>query len=268
MADGRRPFTAIVAGLLLFILATAVFDSRIPPDVFRRLPSGLALSLPVALAALSLRQVTRAGAAAGTLVAAILWSAAGWQGWLQLGATFAIAAGATRIGRPRNEPAGLLDEDAGRGWRSVVANTGVAAAAAFAMAGRGPGFVPVVVAAALATACADTAASEIGKAYGGAPVSLASLRRVTPGTPGAVSAVGIGASAAAAAGSALIALTAGWLTAYDATAVAGAAVVASTLEGWVSAAAESRGWLDNDGVNFAATMMGAALAVLLHVAST
>ncbi|HEV2127189.1 MAG TPA: DUF92 domain-containing protein [Thermomicrobiales bacterium] len=61
----------------------------------------------------------------------------------------------------------------------------------------------------IAAATSDTWATELGKAFGGTPLSIRSGQRVPPGTSGAVSGAGTGASVA---GAVVIAALAWWLS--------------------------------------------------------
>jgi uncharacterized protein (TIGR00297 family) len=141
---------------------------------------------------------------------------------------------------------------------------------------------------ALAAATADTWATEIGVAADGAPRSLLTLRPVPPGTSGGVSAAGSLAMIVGALFIALVARELGLTRELIAVAAGGAAgAVADTLLGgtlqarrWCAnckrstermihdcgeATTHAGGipWLDNDVVNFAATLTGALVAPLL-----
>lgn len=85
----------------------------------------------------------------------------------------------------------LNEESSVRSWRNVVSN-GLAAALASTASGF-TGGSPIYSAAflgALATAFADTLATEIGLLYPGMPRLITSMKKVKPGTPGAVSPLG------------------------------------------------------------------------------
>jgi uncharacterized protein (TIGR00297 family) len=128
---------------------------------------------------------------------------------------------------------------------------------------------------ALAAAAADTWATELGTRYGGAPWSLRSFSRVSPGASGAVSLVGTGAAvlgAASVAGAATLVpgpVGTGELVGSAVGAgVAGMAV--DTLAGATIESPRGRNdgdqeWdgIDNDGVNLLGTTTGAVSAVLL-----
>lgn len=223
------------------------------------------ISLPVAVAAVVMRAVSRSGAAAGVIVASALLAGGGWPAWVQLGVALIFAAGATRAGRTRNIAGGRLDDRDGRGWRSVAANTGLAACAA--LYARDPGLrdlAGLVMAAALTAGAGDTVASEIGKAFGArTTVSLMPIRRVPPGTPGAVSVAGTLAGAASVAVMARCAGATGLIGSTDVVRVTVAAGSAILFDSVASRMLESRGWVDSDGINFLATCAAALVAVSL-----
>ncbi|MEO8483055.1 MAG: DUF92 domain-containing protein [Acidobacteriota bacterium] len=230
------------------------------------LPFAVLVSLPIAVAAAALRLVSRSGAAAGVVVASTLLAGAGWPAWSQLAVAFAFTALATRAGRRRNTLKGLIEDRDGRGWRSVTANTGLAALAAFyAHDAAVHDLAAVVIASVLVAGSSDTVASEIGQAFGGrSAVGLFPLRRVPPGTPGAISLVGTLAGAVSASLMAMFGGVSGLVSTSDVAAVAVAGTAAVLLDSVISRQLEIRGWLDNDGVNLLATAAAGLLGVGLH----
>jgi len=263
----RLSFAALFGSAAL--LALIVLLSRPQRSIsvaISALPLALAVSAPFALVAAAARIVSPAGALAGLIVSSTLLAGAGWPAWLQLGMTMAATTLATGLGRARNTRSGLLDDRDGRGWGSILANTGLAACAALFARDAGLGDVArLAIASVLITGASDTAASEIGKAWSGHEAFYVfPVRRVPAGTPGAITIMGTLAGTVSAAVMALFAHTNGLIRAEDIIVVALAAVVASLIESFVSRALELRGWLDNDGVNLAATGTGALLAVGLH----
>lgn len=169
----------------------------------------------------------------------------------------------------------------GREARQVWANGGTAASCALLCVLPGLGVLGAGVAGALAAALADSWATEIGTAIRGRTVLITSFREVRPGTSGGVSVAGTlaGLAGSSLAGG-LVALapslwvapwglrgSAPWpghnpaITAGLAVALGGVAgmlldsVLGATVEG-------RRPWLDNEAVNLAATLAGAAVAVL------
>jgi uncharacterized protein (TIGR00297 family) len=108
--------------------------------------------------------------------------------YVALLAFFIIGTLATKLGYARKAREGLAQEGGGRrGAAHAFANVGVAAICAVAC-WRGLGFVPLFMGiAALATAAADTTASEIGQLVGRRAFLPLSFRRVERGTEGAIS---------------------------------------------------------------------------------
>jgi uncharacterized protein (TIGR00297 family) len=234
------------------------------PVLTRGAIAALAWTLPCAIAAWAIGGVSISGAAAGTLVGVLILACAGWPAWWLLGVTFLVTTIATKLGASRKTAMGIAEPKQGRrGAGGIVANTAVAAIAALLIAADPTAPAPrMLFAAALITAGSDSVASEIGKAWGGTARVIWTGRRVSPGTDGAVSMTGTMAGmlssfvlSAAAAALALI-------NARAVAIVALASAVASLLEGIFAVTLERRGWLDNDGVNFVATGLGAALAVV------
>jgi uncharacterized protein (TIGR00297 family) len=234
------------------------------PVLTRGAIAALAWTLPCAIAAWAIGGVSISGAAAGTLVGVLILACAGWPAWWLLGVTFLVTTIATKLGASRKTAMGIAEPKQGhRGAGGIVANTAVAAIAALLIAADPTAPTPrMMFGAALITAGSDSVASEIGKAWGGTARVLWTGRRVPPGTDGAVSTIGTMAGvlssfvlSAAAAALALINVRAVAIVAL-------ASAVASLLEGIFAVTLERRGWLDNDGVNFVATGLGAALAVV------
>lgn len=223
------------------------------------------LGLNVVVAALGwvARTVTPAGAVTGAIIGALVIAGTGTAGWSLLIVTFLAASVTTRVGHARKTRAGIAEERGGRrGAGNAIANTGVAAWAAFVATGLAdPAMANLALVAALVTAGSDTVASEIGKAYGRTTVLVTSLRRVPPGTTGAVSLEGTVSGIVSAAG--LAALGAWWgLVAWELVPViTAAATVASLIEGWLGATLEARGILNNDSLNFVNSAIGAGLAL-------
>jgi len=227
--------------------------------------------------------LTRGGAAGALAVGAAVTWGLGWRGLILLLAFFVSGSVLTQV-------AG--GEGGQRTLRQVVANGGVAAAAA--LWGRW-----TVAAAAVAAATADTWATEIGAFSPTAPRLLTTGRAVPKGTSGAVSVLGTVGGVVGAmfiAGLARLLEPRGPLAALGAGSAPGSAVVVAsagvvgmlvdsllgaTVQGvyecpQCAARSERRDtvchepvrlirgwrWLDNDAVNFAATLAGAAVGAL------
>lgn len=142
----------------------------------------------LAIAGYWLRGVDLSGAIAGWILGCVLVAGGGPPLYVALLAFFIIGTLATKLGFARKAREGLAQEKGGRrGAAHAFANVGVAAICAVAC-WRGLGFVPLFMGiAALATAAADTTASEVGQLFGKRAFLPLSFRRVERGTEGAIS---------------------------------------------------------------------------------
>jgi uncharacterized protein (TIGR00297 family) len=253
--------------------AIALFSQAEPtrllqdPDLGARLLSGLIVNGAIALAARATSSLDTAGAVSAVIIGTAITVGLGAAGLLLMIAFFALGSAATRLGFAAKAARGIAQEKGGaRGWRNAWANGGVPAVLALMAAMAPSDLRPVCTlayAAAVATAAADTCASEVGKAYGRRTVLITTLQPVPPGTEGAVSLMGTLAGAAAAV---LVAAMgpAGRLYAWTLVPlVAAAGLLGSLAESVVGAVAERRGWMGNDALNALNTAFGAALVVLL-----
>jgi uncharacterized protein (TIGR00297 family) len=253
------------------------------------LPLALALGPAVALA------TWRAGLLdpRASLAAAVLGSATAIAGvdWMALLLAFfasSVALGRLRRAAKHARTRAVLDDVRARTARQVLANGGLFGLGALTAVAidAGPS-VQGAALGALAAATADTWATEVGLAIGGTPRHILTFRPLAPGLSGGVTLAGTAATVAGAALLALLARTLGWpAAAATAGALGGVAgsladsVLGATLQSRRRAAdgtltertADLRGiatmhatglrWLDNDGVNFAATATGALVAWL------
>ncbi|HKB80821.1 MAG TPA: DUF92 domain-containing protein [Thermoanaerobaculia bacterium] len=148
----------------------------------------LALNTVLAIIGYVLKTVDLSGFITGWALGTIIILGAGPRMYVALLAFFVIGTAATRLGYRRKAREGLAQEKGGRrGAGHAFANVGVAALCAIAY-WRGLGLVPLFMGiAALATAAADTAGSEIGQLLGRRTFMPLTFRRVERGTDGAVS---------------------------------------------------------------------------------
>ncbi len=219
----------------------------------------------------------------GTLV---LWGS-GWSGGAVLAAFFVSS---VLVSRGAPAPPELDPKSDRRDARQVLANGGVAAGVA--LLGRSdPAFGLGLVTGTLAAAAADTWATALGARSRVAPRLLWSGRPVPPGTSGGVTPLGC---LGAAAGALLVAAT-GAFAGGPAILPAVAALIGfagMVTDSWLGASLQGRfhciacdrpsewpvhrcgtptlhrggfRWLDNDAVNFGATVVAAALAALAWV---
>ncbi|GJG85552.1 hypothetical protein tb265_07330 [Gemmatimonadetes bacterium T265] len=266
-----------------------------PAPSVARTTAGLAVAGTIALAARRSGSLVPSGAAAAVAVGTVAMSA-GW-GWGAL--LIGFFGSSTALSRWRRDEkarrtGGVVAKGGARDAAQVLANGGAfaAAAAAGALAGRGPRGAALAGAAAgaLGAAAADTWATEVGTALGGAPRLVRGWdprgwRPAPPGTSGAVTAEGTFGMLA---GAAAVALAAGALGLGCAAAVGAFAggVAGAAADTLLGAAAQERRWcdacgeateqavharcgtptrttggargLDNDWVNVLCTLVGAA----------
>jgi len=261
------PTALLLSGLLATYPWTASLDAG---GVAAAFVAGAAVNLALAAVAVAARSVTPSGAVAGWLLGTAVYTFQGWRGFLLLLAFVVLGSAATRLGYGHKARSGVAQEAGGRrSARHAVANLGVAAVAAFlAAATLHPAPYLAAFAAALATALGDTLSSEVGQLLAlrgsrwGRPVRITDGRPVRPGLDGGVSLAG---SVAGVAGSLLVAaigLATGLLPATVAAVVAGAGCLGNAADSLLGATVERRGLLDNQGVNFAATLVGSVAAAL------
>ena len=190
--------------------------------------------------------------------------------WFMIMLTFFIlGSSATKYKYEYKKRIGVEQGQSGaRGYRNVFAN-GIVAAAAAVLYGvfQNPVFIAMYIGA-VATAAADTMASEIG-VTGGVPYMITSLRKVPIGTNGGVTVRGE-----------LVAIAGGFIVSFAAyllQVITPEMVVIGTLAGFIGtnldsligATLENRGFLGNAGTNLLATIGGGVFAaavflLLLH----
>jgi uncharacterized protein (TIGR00297 family) len=262
----------LVGAALLPLLAQAdaallLSDAALPG----RVGAGLLVNGAIALAARRAGSIDTPGAASAVLIGTLITAGTGLAGFALMLAFFVVGSAVTRLGYREKAARGIAQERGGaRGWRNAWANGGVPALLAV-LAGMSGGaardLLVLAYAASVATAAADTCASEIGKAYGRRSFLITTLRPVPPGTEGAVSLEGtlaglLGATLVAALGAVL-----GLYGALGAALVAIAGLLGSLAESVIGTVAEKRGWLDNDLLNATNTAIGAAVVYGLARAS-
>jgi uncharacterized protein (TIGR00297 family) len=189
------PFAGSVA------LIVAGIEVIFPYSVWPNTPEWLIVNGVLAVVGYFTRSVSFSGAVGGWVLGAILILGAGWPLYVALLAFFVIGTAATKLGYSRKARAGLAQEGGGRrGFSHAFSNVGVAAICAIAVSRLArtvqdsvteaellPMFMGI---AALATAAADTTASEIGQLIGKRAFLPLTLKRVPVGTEGAISVEG------------------------------------------------------------------------------
>jgi uncharacterized protein (TIGR00297 family) len=245
---------------------------------------GAALAAAVGVAAYRARALTPGGALAAFLVGTVVFGAGGWRAALVLFAFFIPSTLLSRLGSREKEK--LEDVAAKHGARDawqVLANGGVAAACVL-VALHGSAAFAAAFAGAFAAASADTWGTEIGTLSGSAPRSLLTFRPMRAGLSGGVTTVG---TAATIGGAALVAAVAAAVRIAPFWTVLAGGLAGALFDSLLGAGPQAlrwcprcmrecetnphrcgsptilrRGfaWMQNDAVNFAATLCGALVA--------
>jgi uncharacterized protein (TIGR00297 family) len=188
------PFAAGVALVVAGVETTSAYG--VWPDT----PAWLVVNAVLAFVGYAARSVNFSGALGGWFLGTILILGAGWPLYVALLAFFVIGTATTKLGYGRKARAGLAQEGGGRrGFNHAFSNVGVAAICAIAVSRVArstfgqtelellPLFMGI---ASLATAAADTTASEVGQLIGRRAFLPLTLKRVPVGTEGAISVEG------------------------------------------------------------------------------
>ena len=221
-----------------------------------------------ALVGLALRTVGLSGFIGGFVIGVLVYGSLDWKGFLILLVFFIIGTGCTKIGYSKKAAKGIAQEAGGvRSAKHALAKGIVALILAIAyIFAPEANWLIIGFAAALATAAADTASSEIGQLLGRTPILLTSFRIVEPGTEGAVSLEGTFAGIIA--GAIIGALTwvfwpdLGWVAFV---AVTLASLLGNLIESVLGATLESLPWVNNEIINFLNTAIGAGIGIILYL---
>ncbi|HET7011214.1 MAG TPA: DUF92 domain-containing protein [Anaerolineales bacterium] len=258
-----------------------------------QLISGVVLAAAVSAVARKARALSPSGAWAALAVGALTFGVGGAVPAVLLLLFFVSSSILSRIGSNRKAAvAAAFDKGGERDAGQVFANGSLAAVASAAYGLSGEPIWLAAVAGALAATTADTWATELGVLARGWPRRILDGRTVEPGTSGAVSGQGI---LAALGGAGLVGATSAAMTSSSGLGFAawiggfvGAQVdslLGATIQAiyWCPACRKEterhpfhscgtattrlRGlsWLRNDGVNFAASLAGAVVAVGLFL---
>ena len=260
------------------MLALTRYDGYHVPPLDRTAAMWLVANAILALIGFVSRGVNLSGFFGGIILGAFLILWGGWPLYVVLLSFFVIGTAATRLGYARKHEAGFAQEEGGRrGFGHAFANAGVAVICSMLIAFTAlpADLLFLAAVAALATATADTTASEIGQWLGKTTVLPTTFRRVPVGTEGAISLEGtaagiLGAFLTAAIGAAMFAMQFRlatpdillkqpliWKTAAAITAVAFAgSYVESIVGSWNRKQVKK---IPNGVLNFFNTLVGASL---------
>lgn len=188
--------------------------------------------------------------------------------WFFVMLAFFIAGSAcTRYRYAEKEHLGVEQNKGGaRGYRNVFANGGVSAASAILFGvTQHPAFAAMFVGS-VATAAADTVASEIG-VTGGSPYMITTFKKVPAGTNGGVTMVGEISAFACAVGISVIAYFLGVIDLPATIVICSiAGLVGTNLDSLVGAVIENRGYIGNAGTNVLGTLGGGIFALAMYLA--
>ncbi|PSN17068.1 TIGR00297 family protein [filamentous cyanobacterium CCP5] len=227
--------------------------------------------LLLAIAALIPKKLlTPAGYLHAWVLGVVVWGCLGWPGYAVVMFYFLVGSAVTRIGMARKEAAGIAEKRSGaRGPENVWGSAFVATLCALGiwlvqLGGTSPwaeilmlGYV-----ASFSTKLSDTAASEVGKAYGKRTFLITNLKPVPPGTEGAVSLEGTLAGIVASAAIALVGWTVGLISPVGIAICLVSAFLATNLESVIGATLQTRwSWFTNELVNVVNTLIGAIAAI-------
>ncbi len=232
-----------------------------------RLAIAAAVTLGFAVLARALRGVNRSGALAGGLACFLLFAGAGPAAFAALAALFLMTWVATRLGYRRKLALGLAERREGRNAWQVLANLGVAALGSMVFSGTGGRVWLIAALAALAEAATDTVASEIGQYRGPDARLITTWERVPPGTDGGITIPGSIAGLAAGVVIAAVATAGGLLSRVQLWIPVTTGFAGMLIDSLLGATLQRRGWINNEAVNFFATLAAAALGYAISTLS-
>lgn len=249
-------------GFATLLLAVLVVVAQ-RPALRHGVPLAVLVTLGFGLSAWVVRGVTLGGALAGFLSTSLLFVAGGPALFGAVLLVFVLTLAATRFGRQRKQQLAIAERSSGRDGAQVLANVGLSALAA-GLSVLTPIRLPLLAGslAALAEAACDTVSSETGKALAQTARLVTSGKTVPAGTDGAISLPGTLTGAAAATLVGMEALLSGLVSARLAIVVVLSGILGMLMDSLLGVTLERRGWLTNNGVNFASTGFSVLLATI------
>jgi uncharacterized protein (TIGR00297 family) len=234
-----------------------------------RIAVGLGVTVAFGYLAYALGTASIQGMLTGVLLA-LLAIVLGGYGWFALLITFFGLGGlSTKFRYEEKRERGIAEGNEGaRGSGNVLANSAVALVAVLAFAASGvmgtpPELFLLAFAGSVATAMADTLSSEVGGLYDD-PRLVTTLKPVAPGTDGAVTVQGELAGLVGAGIIAGIAAVFFDLGPPATLAIVAAGFIGMTVDSLLGATLEGS-TLDNQAVNFLATLAGAVAGAALGI---
>ena len=205
------------------------------------------------------------GLFSGAMIGIILIVFADVRWFLIMLTFFIIGAGATRYRYGDKEQLGVAQEHGGvRGYFNVFANGLVATAAAILYGLTGQPVFAALFMGSVASAAADTAASEIG-VTGKVPYLITTLKPVPRGTNGGVTLRGEAAAVIASVLVAAVAWAMGVADPWMAAVTVAAGFIGTNVDSLVGATLENSGRIGNSGTNLVATFSGGVSGMLIYM---
>lgn len=265
------------AGMAMWLFSSLSYTTMPDPA---EIAIAVAVPLAISLITYKLHAVDLSGAFSGVLMGVLMIVFGGFQWFVMLLVFLVLGAIFTKYKYQYKRKVGAAQSNEGsRGYKNAFGNCFIPLIFVVAYGALGgTTYVPYLgyldhnifmigYLGAMATATADTMASEIGSTYRGQPIMITTLRRVPPGTDGGVSLLGEAASIFGALAIALVAIPLG-LTANSVSTMVFLTVLVgflgTNIDSLLGATLQRRGILSNAGVNLAATLIGGLIAMAAY----
>lgn len=225
----------------------------------------LVILTAVAFISVKTSKLTTAAAITGWIAGLLVFTGVGYAGVAMIAAFFLLGTGATSWGMSVKQKLGLAEKDKGRRTAGqVIANAGVAAILGM-LAMLYPAKADIyilMIAAAIASAAADTLSSELGNVYGRNFYNIVTFKKDTRGLNGVISIEGtiIGIAGSIIIG-VIYALYFGLSIHFPLIIIAG--TLGNFSDSILGATLERKGCLKNNEVNFLNTAIASLFALLL-----